>query len=790
MGTLVIDVYDHDQLSEDDFMGRVAINLPQSELQAIDGQWRLLRVPLGEKEAEPLKEVAPSSRSTLLRASASAATINSKIKGCLVLKVRFESSAKQVEIEAKSKVAQEKLRGYVEGGVSLKFRPEEHPLTLIVMFDKDRYLNLVSAFVTGMVTRDHRRKAMLHRASFEGFDAVDHLIFLLQAEEAWSYEALSALYEENSTLFRKTGGPRHDEACHAKIIEATIGGKGWNREDCLILLQRMLDDHYIKRMTSGPAVFKDAKTLYAFESPGKSELESLKQRTGESSLGRAMRSSGSKPNFPVVLVPGLASSALEVWDSEEMPGWIGERVWIDINKIGSLAQLQKIKNVFKKGDEGKERVWLRHLCPEEDGFSDPPGIKVRPCEGLGAIDYLSHNPLTMKPTYVWAYIIRALIDLGYDRKNLIAAPYDWRIPPAVLESRDAFFSKLKADVEVACRANGKRVCLIGHSMGNRNVQWFLNWLEHTDPGFIEKNIHAYMALGAPFLGATKVIRSFMTGDALGLEMFLEMKEGLHFAHRLGSLPWLLPLYHPMYTNPICRVRDENKTPDRTGDWNAEDFETPHSFSLVKKHAIRHWATFNKFYGRCQWYLNRCEGSGSQLTDDGEVMPAEDLPPILRKPPVDNIWCIYGVNLPTETTYYFKEKDGKIAADTTMDNESQRMTPNNPSALKIVNGVGYEISDTPQPFLEGASRSGDGTLPYSSMAYARVWQQEEGANVDIIEVEGAEHREMMSDECIIYHILQYVVEGENPHAEHPANRRSVSTTFSTSEVRRNSTSDQE
>ena len=70
-------------------------------------------------------------------------------------------------------------------------------------------------------------------------------------------------------------------------------------------------------------MFKDAKTLYAFESPGKSELESLKKRTGQKSLGRAMRASGLRPNFPVVLVPGLASSALEVWDSEEAPEWIG-----------------------------------------------------------------------------------------------------------------------------------------------------------------------------------------------------------------------------------------------------------------------------------------------------------------------------------------------------------------------------------------------------------------------------------------------------------------------------------
>ena len=47
---------------------------------------------------------------------------------------------------------------------------------------------------------------------------------------------------------------------------------------------------------------------------------------------------------------------------------------------------------------------------------------------------------------------------------------------------------------------------------------------------------------------------------------------------------------------------------------------------------------------------------------------------------------------------------------------------------------YETSSTKQPFLDGQARSGDGTLPYSSMAYAREWQKQPGANVDIIGTE--------------------------------------------------------
>ena len=57
----------------------------------------------------------------------------------------------------------------------------------------------------------------------------------------------------------------------------------------------------------------------------------------------------------------------------------------------------------------------------EDGYSDPPDIRVRPVQGLHACDYLSTNPLTKKPTYVMAYVIKNMMDAGWDLNNLAAA---------------------------------------------------------------------------------------------------------------------------------------------------------------------------------------------------------------------------------------------------------------------------------------------------------------------------------------------------------------------------------
>ena len=42
-----------------------------------------------------------------------------------------------------------------------------------------------------------------------------------------------------------------------------------------------------------------------------------------------------KPRFPVILIPGLVSSSLEVYSSELKPKWSRSTLWLDISKIGN-----------------------------------------------------------------------------------------------------------------------------------------------------------------------------------------------------------------------------------------------------------------------------------------------------------------------------------------------------------------------------------------------------------------------------------------------------------------------
>lgn len=77
--------------------------------------------------------------------------------------------------------------------------------------------------------------------------------------------------------------------------------------------------------------------------------------------------------------------------------------------------------------------------------------------------------------------------------------------------------------EISQSLSTLQVVLLAHSMGCRCVQYFLHWVSHAHPSFLAEHIHAFLALGPPFLGAPKTIRSLIVGDAMGLEVSIQEK---------------------------------------------------------------------------------------------------------------------------------------------------------------------------------------------------------------------------------------------------------------------------
>ena len=505
------------------------------------------------------------------------------------------------------------------------------------------------------------------------------------------------------------------------------------------------------------------------------DAKAIKRLSGQKKIGRAHSTLGAGPGHPVVIVPGMASSALEAFETTEKD-WYCERVWIDPFKIGRLAMIETLAKKFggsgvkekspkspkmalrgtkvrqtssvmggtadilhgymgtsieedelKEADKNdKRRRWIEHMCLGPDGISDPPKIKVRPIHGIHGVDYLASAPMARAPSYVFAHLIRALVEVGYDDNNLDAAPYDWRLPPSILQTRDNYFGKLKHKIEGMVEHLGRPVVLLCHSMGNRVVQYFLAWLkDRHQQEWIDRNIYAFLALGAPFLGSPKAMRTVLFGDSMGLEMFLTQEEALHLARRSASLPWLFPICEEVYPDAIFRF--------------AVDRSTASIATCLQTYVPKTERFFETFYRNDSLYLKPSSTS--------------PLLPILAPPPVKRIWVVNGINRTTEVGYYLKH-GSILAMDPTADRYSgKKIASVNPRGLIIQEGISFETAETFQPSTKG-NKSGDGTVPYCSLNYAeRGWDR--FMHVYTIEVEDAEHRDMLCHEGVLHEVLSLI-----------------------------------
>ena len=305
-------------------------------------------------------------------------------------------------------------------------------------------------------------------------------------------------------------------------------------------------------------------TEFIFSTPIQSEIRHLLANNEEKlSLGASLAEEGESPKFPALIIPGLGSSAMSVWSSSYCTDWVGERIWIDFAKIGTQISFPTFfEKKIRDSDPDNYGMFVRHMLLADDGVSDPPGIRVRPMEGLEAVACLAPSSrITSGITSIFGPLIRNLLDIGYDQKNLDAAPYDWRLPVSVLEERDGYFTKLKSKVEYLYALNKeKRIVFICHSNGNRVAHYFTNWAEDHYPGWVKKHIHGLIALAAPYLGAPKMARAIITGDALGLDIVMKSTEEEAWGRHMGSYPSLLPLQEQLLPSRILMLNSREEGP--------------------------------------------------------------------------------------------------------------------------------------------------------------------------------------------------------------------------------------
>ena len=207
---------------------------------------------------------------------------------------------------------------------------------------------------------------------------------------------------------------------------------------------------------------------------------------------------------PIVIVPGFASSQLHAFRKTTCRGIFGDGLYRDIHE-GERVWVDAALFV------GNRAFWLKCLALNATTQADPEGScrarAASPGEGTGAVSELDPGFVTGALSSVMKALVDTLVaQLGYTPQDLVAAPYDWRLPPRQLEVRDDYFFRLKAAIETVVAAKRRaqarwrtrrqrrhaanqedgggadadedpRAVLVAHSMGNNVVRYFVAWLQ-------------------------------------------------------------------------------------------------------------------------------------------------------------------------------------------------------------------------------------------------------------------------------------------------------------------------
>lgn len=223
------------------------------------------------------------------------------------------------------------------------------------------------------------------------------------------------------------------------------------------------------------------------------------------SPGRQLRSKGAKAHYPVIMIPGVTSTGLEIWEGKACAqSLFRQRLW------GTLTMLRTLLM--------DKECWIEHLRLDPRTGRDPEGIRIRAAQGLEAADFI------LPGFWVWARIISNLAEIGYDHNNLHMAAYDWRLDIGNLEFRDRYFTRLKSQIETMYKSQNRKIVIIGHSLGSQVWLYFQKWVE-ADPKksrdgiggggsntWIDKHIEAFINLAGPLLGAPKSVSTILSGE--------------------------------------------------------------------------------------------------------------------------------------------------------------------------------------------------------------------------------------------------------------------------------------
>uniref|UniRef100_A0A5B6Z9N8 Phospholipid--sterol O-acyltransferase n=1 Tax=Davidia involucrata TaxID=16924 RepID=A0A5B6Z9N8_DAVIN len=453
-----------------------------------------------------------------------------------------------------------------------------------------------------------------------------------------------------------------------------------------------------------------------------------------------------------IIIPGFASTQLRAWSILDCPYSPLDfnpldLVWLDSTKLLSAVN-----------------CWLKCILLDPYNQTDHPECKSRPDSGLSAITELDPGYITGPLSSVWKEWVKWCIEFGIEANAIIAVPYDWRLSPSKLEERDLYFHKLKLTFETALKLRGGPSLVFAHSLGNNVFRYFLEWLKlEIAPKryiqWLDEHIHAYFAVGSALLGSIETVEATLSGYTFGLPIS-EGTARLMF-NSFGSSLWMMPFSKYCRTDNVYWKHfsdgnrkghqayhcDEHEYRSNYSGWptNIINIEIPSMRGVDAYPSIVEVAETNMSNMECG-LPTQLSFSAREVSDGTFFKAIEDYDPdskrllyLLHKsyhgdsvlnpltpwdrPPLKNIFCIYGIDRKTEVGYYFAP--------------SGKPYPDNWIITDVIYELEGSLYSRSGNLVEGnpGAVSGDDTVPYHSLSWCKTWL---GPKVNITRAPQSEH----------------------------------------------------
>lgn len=476
------------------------------------------------------------------------------------------------------------------------------------------------------------------------------------------------------------------------------------------------------------------------------------------SPGKQLKKKGASAHFPVIMIPGVTSTGLEIWEGRKCAkSLFRQRLW------GTLTMLRTLLM--------DKECWIEHLRLDPRTGSDPDGIRLRAAQGLEAADFI------LPGFWVWARIISNLAEIGYDHNNLYMAAYDWRLDLNNLEKRDHYFSRLKAQIESFRRVHDRKIVIIGHSLGSNVWIYFQKWVEADsnksvdgiggsegpNSKWIDHHIEAFINLAGPLLGAPKAVSTIISGETrdtaqLGtlesylLDLLLNKQERLSlFRTWMGGFAILPKGGTRIWGSKEKGSPDVPSSADIAGydmitvkpsslEVNNPLTSEPYTFSFEDVDKIQNIILPSDVHKRYQ------DSYSSGIAEPSEIVKNDlnhqkwvnPLESRLPSAPKMKIYCMYGIGHSTERAYVYKARD-----------PNNLFTKESVDPKKLIMPMTIDIQEENKESMlyNGIYHvDGDATVPLISLSYmcTHAWKKFNHLNPSNIQVITREYKHAPSN----------------------------------------------